>query len=422
MLRWDLEFLNILCLFAQFLHSPELLDAVRLNPTAFVRHRKQPFAKLISFMLSGTVASVQNELNVFAANLDNRADLWREVTAQAFAKARQGFSAKVFELLNQRLLQLIEHQFSPPRWRGFRLVAADASKLQLFLKDAVGRRVREAIAFALYLPGPELSLRFELYDDLVAERQMLFEHLDHLNPDDLLILDRGYPAVWLIVALLMRNLSFCMRVDDTGFGSVKAFRRSGRSERLVTLRPPSKQDARDYGIPRQAVTVRLVRVVTPNGKCHIVMTSLLDPQQHPAEVFGDLYHARWRIEEAFKRIKHRLKLEHLSGLSWLAAQQDFGAKMVCDNLNALAVYAAEPQHSNGAERQETTHKINRTYGFALLKRYLPRWLLGPLPDLDILLRVFNELRKHWVRFVPGLSKPRPKGPKPHQSHAYKSVA
>lgn len=411
-----------MCSFAAYLHSPELLDAVRLNPTAFRRQRKLPFAPLISFLLSGLVASVQNELNVFAAHRDNRADLWRSVSAQAFAKARRGFSARVFDLLNRQLLRLVEHHLPIPRWRGFRLVAADASKLQLFLKDAVGRRVREAIAFALYLPGPELALSFQLYDPSVPERQMLFEHLDSLQTDDLLILDRGYPAVWLIAALFKRRIPFCMRVDDTGFGCVKAFRQSGQRERLVTLAPPSKQDAQDYELPRKPSTVRLIRVSTPNGKSHIVMTSLLDSAHYPAEDFADLYHARWRIEEAFKRLKHRLKLEHLSGLSWLAAQQDFGAKMLCDNLNALAVYAAEPHHNNGAQATETTRKINRTYGFALLKRYLPRWLLNQLPDLDTLLRIFAELRRHSVRFIPGQSKPRPKRPKPHSHHAYKSVA
>lgn len=411
-----------MCSFAGYLHSQELLDAVRLKPTAFLRHRKLPFAKLIAFLLSGTVASVQNELNAFAAHLDNRANLWRTVSAQAFAKARQGFSATVFDLLNRHLLHSVEHHLPLPRWRGFRLVAADASKLQLFLKDALGRRVREAIAFALYLPGPELFLSFQLYGPSVSERQMLFEHLDHLQPDDLLILDRGYPAVWLIAALSKRCIPFCMRVDDTGFGCVKAFRQSGQRERWVTLAPPSKQDARDYDLPRKPSTVRLIRVTTPNGKSHIVMTSLLDAARYPADEFGNLYHARWRIEEAFKRLKHRLKLEHLSGLSWLAAQQDFGAKMLCDNLNALAIYAAEPRHSNGADHHETTRKINRTYSFALLKRYLPRWLLTRLPDLDTLLRLFAELRRHGVRFVPGQSKPRPKRPKPHLHHAYKSVA
>ena len=167
-----------MCAFVSFLHSPELLESVRLKPNAFRRQRKLPFARLVTFMLSGTVASVQNELNVFAAHLDNRADLWRTVSAQAFAKARQGFSAAVFRQLNQHLLQLAAQHLPVPRWRGFRLVAADASKLRLFLKDAIGTRVREAIAFALYLPGAELSLSFELYDDTVSERQMLFEHLE----------------------------------------------------------------------------------------------------------------------------------------------------------------------------------------------------------------------------------------------------
>jgi hypothetical protein len=52
----------------------------------------------------------------------------------------------------------------------------------------------------------------------------------------------------------------------------------------------------------------------------------------------------WRIEEAFKRIKHRLSLEHTSGLSWHAANQDFGAKVIFDNLNALAAYVATDAH------------------------------------------------------------------------------
>ncbi len=43
----------------------------------------------------------------------------------------------------------------------------------------------------------------------------------------------------------------------------------------------------------------------------------------------------WQTEEAFKRLKHRLNLEHVSGLSQLAAMQDFAAKIVCDNLQAL---------------------------------------------------------------------------------------
>ena len=139
-----------MCSFSAYLHAPELLEAVRLKPTAFRRHRKLSFAKFVATLLSGLTASVQNELNAFAAHLDNRAELWREVSAQAFSKARHGFSHRVFHLLNQHLLAQMDQHLPVPRWRGFRLVAADASKLQLFLKDVTGRKVREAIAFMLY--------------------------------------------------------------------------------------------------------------------------------------------------------------------------------------------------------------------------------------------------------------------------------
>lgn len=379
-------------------------------------------------MLSGMCGSIQQELDRFAANLQGSTDLQREVTAQAFSKARKGFSASVFRKLNTILLNLIEARMPFPRWHGFRVVAADASKLQLFLKDATGRKVREAIAFMMYLPGSEMALDFELYSPQVSERQMLFEHLESLKRDDLLVLDRGYPARWLVAVLLARGLHFCMRVDDTGFAQVARFRQSGDTEAVVTLAPPSATDGKDYGCPREATQVRLIRVITPTGRVHILMTSLLNAIDYPAADFGDLYHARWRIEEAFKRIKHRLALEHLTGISWLAAQQDFGAKVMGDNLHALSVYcatqdsAATPPTARKPETATRRYKPNRAYAFAAIKSRMQRWLLSVPATLDDIRKLFTELMRNLIAIVPGASKPRNIGRKPHKSMAYKACA
>ena len=379
-------------------------------------------------MLSGMSGSIQQELDRFAANLQGSTDLQREVTAQAFSKARKGFSASVFRKLNTILLNLIEARMPFPRWHGFRVVAADASKLQLFLKDATGRKVREAIAFMMYLPGSEMALDFELYSPQVSERQMLFEHLESLKRDDLLVLDRGYPARWLVAVLLARGLHFCMRVDDTGFAQVARFRQSGDTEAVVTLAPPSATDGKDYGCPREATQVRLIRVITPTGRVHILMTSLLNAIDYPAADFGDLYHARWRIEEAFKRIKHRLALEHLTGISWLAAQQDFGAKVMGDNLHALSVYcatqdsAATPPTARKPETATRRYKPNRAYAFAAIKSRMQRWLLSVPATLDDIRKLFTELMRNLIAIVPGASKPRNMGRKPHKSMAYKACA
>ena len=367
-------------------------------------------------MLSGFRASVQNELDAFFAHLINQSDLLRKVSAQAFSKARQHFSADAFTLLNASWQTLVEEHFPTPRWLGLRVVAADASKMSLFLNDATARKMQEAMAFALYLPASEMTLSARLYGPSCGERQMLFEHLDLLRPDDLLVLDRGYPASWLIAVLAQRAQHFCMRVDALGFSVVRAFLRSNQDEMIVEIAAPTAQDALAYECVAKPSRVRLIRVVTPNGRVHALMTSLLDAKAFPAESFGALYHGRWRIEEAFKRLKHRLALENTSGLSWLAAQQDVGAKILADNLHAVAILAAQEENPLPLE-----YKINRTYAFALLKRCLPRWLLSDTPTISVLNEALCLLTQQLIRFIPLASKPRPQHPKPHRKHAYKSV-
>lgn len=367
-------------------------------------------------MLSGFKASVQTELNAFFAHLVNQADLTREASAQAFSKARKQFSHLAFASLNQRFMTLVSSNLAVPRWNGLRVVAADASKMRMYLQDASHRFVREVIAFGLYLPGLEMTLSAELYNASVGERQMLFEHLHKLSAEDLLVLDRGYPARWLIAHLTQRCIHFCMRVDQTGFVAVKDFLRSGATEQIITIGKPKAIDCLDYECQQMSSPVRLVRIVTPNGRIYVVMTSLLDGLAYPAADFTELYHSRWRIEEAYKRLKHRMALENTSGLSWLAAQQDFGAKILADNLHALTVLEAA-----GYEAIKTGYKINRTYTFSHLKRCLPRWLLIALPTTEQLYATLAELVKNLIKFKPGASNPRPKHPKPHREHAYKST-
>ncbi len=367
-------------------------------------------------MLSGFKASVQNELNAFFAHLANQADLTREASAQAFSKARKQFSHIAFAILNQRFMRLVASHLSTPRWNGLRVVAADASKMRLYLQDASHRFVRDVIAFGLYLPGLEMMLSAQLYSASDGERQMLFEHLHKLSANDLLVLDRGYPARWLIAYLTQQGIAFCMRVDQTGFVAVQAFLRSGKAEQIVTIHKPKAIDCRDYECQPTTSQVRLVKIVTPNGRLYVVMTSLLDSQAYPANDFAALYHSRWRIEEAFKRLKHRLALENTSGLSWLAAQQDLGAKILADNLHSLTVHEAEAY-----ETIKEGYKINRTYAFAHLKRCLPRWLLALLPTSEQFVITLKEIAKNLIGVVPDVSKPRPKHPKPHRKQAYKST-
>ncbi len=376
------------------------------------------FPTVLTFLMSGLQSAVQSELDRFFANLANRADLVRVVSAQAFGKARVKISALAFTQINQHLITLVEKNRMIPRWRGLRVVAGDGSQVRLTLMRGGVRSIVEGVAFGLYLPGIELFLDFVLHEPVCDERQMLFETIDagFLQPDDLLVLDRGFPSRWLVSLLTARKIPFCIRCDSSGgFKAVRCFLASGLAEKVVCLRPPNAGDAAAYGCPVAPTWVRLIRVVTPNGRIHVLMTSLFDVVAYPATEFAALYHGRWRIEEAFKRLKHRLGLEHTSGLSWHAARQDFGAKAVCDNLNALAAYAA----TDACLEPDSDTKINRTQAFDKIKRQLGRWLLHAKATLRCVKAVLKELAKNWQQFIPDRLRPRDQKVKPHGSFAYK---
>ncbi|MDQ2822851.1 MAG: hypothetical protein M3Y65_21150 [Pseudomonadota bacterium] len=136
-----------------------------------------------------------------------------------------------------------------PRWRGLRLVASDASTMRFDLRASHVKRVvlADQILFALFLPGPDLMLAAPLHNvHERGEHQFLFEHLDRLSPDDLLLLDCRYVCRWLVAVLHDRTIKFCMRVNNaSGFTCVRTFMRSGALEQVVMLPAPDKKRLKD---------------------------------------------------------------------------------------------------------------------------------------------------------------------------------
>jgi hypothetical protein len=369
---------------------------------------------MAALMMSGMCASVQTELDTLFGALGERGTRARAVSAQAFSKARRGLSADLFELARAHLIALAQPHIDSMRWNGLRLVAADGSRLRVGTRR--GHELRaDHYAFALFLPGAELTLHAVLHPADGAERQMLFEALDVLQPrTDLLLLDRGYIGNTMVATLVQREIAFCMRVDARNWKCVADFSRSGKAECIVTLNAPGEQDAHDYELARTPSTVRLIRDVTPSGRVRVLMTSLLDGRRYPAASFGALYHQRWRVEEAFKRLKHRLRLEAVTGLDYLALQQDFGAKILADNLCTLLSKLDDPHED------ECDSHPNRVYALGALKPILGACLLRIRRCLDELATVLDLIQRTRCRIQPGRSYSRPpRKAKPHFYLAYK---
>jgi hypothetical protein len=115
----------------------------------------------------------------------------------------------------------------------------------------------------------------------------------------------------------------------------------------------------------------------------------------------------------FKRLKHRLNLEHVSGLSQRAVVQDLAARVLCDNLQALTTLTAHTCHELPPDR-----RINRAYVHSVLKPLLPSLLLG-IAAATLLADALALIARHTFRHRPGISKQRRPRSKPHKSMTQK---
>ena len=102
---------------------------------------------------------------MFFAHLQQQAQLLRHVTAQAFAQARAKLSVTALPGLNDWLIQRAARDDWVSRWRGLRLVAADASTMRFGLRASHVKRAAlpDQILFGLFLPGAELMLAASLH-------------------------------------------------------------------------------------------------------------------------------------------------------------------------------------------------------------------------------------------------------------------
>lgn len=207
------------------LDADEFIAAHRANPTDFTRRRTLTFATLVTSLLRGMTRGLQGELDDFFGRLANQVHLVRAVSKSAFSQARQKLLPSAFRALNEILLNQWEQQVAVPRWRGLRLLAGDATTLRLpalpevidefgVHGDRWGGQTPMAQVFGLMDVTSGLLVHADLWASSAREREMLANSLAHVRPDDLLLLDRGFPSYWLFAWLVEHQRHFCMRVRD----------------------------------------------------------------------------------------------------------------------------------------------------------------------------------------------------------------
>ena len=364
----------------KIINSKKFIDRNRHSNAAFTRKRKLPFNTLIFFLINFVRGSYQDELDKFFKTILRLDVPKRFVSKAALTKARAKLKFDAFVELNTHLISYFENRLSPRTWMGFRLLAIDGSTTRLpIYQDIIDHFGTLKGRKGAPSPMARISQLFDVLNKItidavispmsIGERQLATEnHFLKLMPNDLLLLDRGYPAWWLFRLVLSQQANFCSRISCTKWKAVKKFYHSGKAEKIIdiAINASSKQPCKQWGLDGSPLKVRLIRI-DHGGIVQVLITSLLDTKRYPIEIFYDLYHYRWPVEEDYKAIKSRMELENFSGQSALSVYQDFHAKVFYKNLVSILAIPARQSLENTFEIRRYAYQINFTQALSQSK-------------------------------------------------------
>ncbi len=385
--------------------------------------------------------ALQRDLDRFYKQLKHSEFSIREVSKGAFSQSRAKLNPWAFQRLNEVALDCFYSRAEVYLWYGMRLMAVDGSRLMLpnhasvveeFGQHQFGPKADAPRSMALcsmyYDVLNQITLDAQIAPYTSSERDLLMDHLEkvHVHPNDLLLLDRGYPCFWLLFLLKAKGYQFCVRLKDNWWLEVKDFVESEEEERIVSFSLPKKDREKLADHPEyqgQKIECRLIKVPLDDGKVEVLCTSLTDQKAYKLQEFKALYHYRWNEEEAYKLLKARAELERFSGKTAIAIKQDFHAKIFAMTLCAAFAHPIEEKvRKEYAADQNRKHdqKINRTHALAsFIDIIVPLWGRKRIRDsIDAFDQIVMQTREI-IR--PDRSNPRPKKPPKQFPQNYKPL-
>ncbi len=217
----------------------------------------------------------------------------------------------------------------------------------------------------------------------VGERVLAQQHLAYCRHGDPVIYDRGYPSFGMMLAVTSTGAHFLMRCKHTFNQLVMDFVASDQQTALVDM-AAGKGTAHGKGANKaDRIQVRLVKVTLDNGEIETLITSLLDEKEYPTELFKDLYHQRWGVEQFYDVVKNIVCVENFTGHTDRVIQQDFHSALLMCNIHSLLVSEAEDEMPKKGDRVKYDRKINKTVSFGFMKDAMVALLAQPDPRIRI---------------------------------------
>ena len=429
--------LTLIAQLRQRLVEPGFGSRHRRGDRDFTRQCVLTFPVLMLLLLQKSLKSLQNHLHEFLGQLADGTGL-PALSGGALTHARAKLRASAFIELNAAVVATVfgpEHAALVQRWHGHRLLGVDSSLQRLPRHPAVGEkfgwvqcanhhgpqeRYPQGRVSVIYDLLNDLGLEGRLAGSTVAETELAHQHLGAVQPGDVLLTDRGYTGYRWLVAVRAAGAHVVSRCSRGSFAAVQElFARDQADVSVeVTLCAPKdvRAECRERGWPLE-LTVRLVTVRLKTGELEVLVTSLRDETAYPTEEFGPLYGRRWGQETYYGRLKGRLDLEHCSGQTVAAVEQDFHATVLLSNVESVVTGPAQAQLAQRTAGRAQPAQVNRAVSLHALKHRLIDLLASRVPAEQVLAELTEWFQANPVSVRPGRKVER-REPSPSRSYHY----
>lgn len=283
----------------------------------------------------------------------------------AYCRARARLPEAELRALPGAVARRLEPDAPEPRWCGRRVKVVDGSTVRLADTPAnqaaypQPRSQKPGLGFPLLRVVLAFSLAtgavwaFESSPEAIGERTLFRRLWGALEPEDVLLTDRGFCSYADLYCLSVCGYDALMR--QSARRRATRVKRLGPGDWLVTWRKSGP--CPDWLHPEQWAQIpheMVLREVTFTAQCPgfrsqtiTLVTTLLDPKAYPLHALSELYLRRWRAELFLRDLKTTLGMEELRGQSPDIVRKELSMYLLAYNLvRALLLEAARAHGQN----------------------------------------------------------------------------
>ena len=307
----------------------------------------------------------------------------------------------ILRQLADRLASMTPKRFRHPSGRrfigidGLRLIAPRSKDTRKKLNEA-----KYSPWFASHCPQAltvvavdllrRLPLDFVLLPKGRGERAGAQRLAEHFRPGDVAVMDRGFPARWLLAEFIAQNIDIVVRMTAAKAGSwpeVIAFLRSGKTSAVVDVRIDATR----------TVPMRLIRRNFRPGRPRrgqkaetmVILTTLTAADGFDRQAIIKLYAARWGIESIFREVKCEFDLERFHAKSVHGIQQEIAAVLAWIGFASAIQLIAE-------SKLPDERRVLRTLCFAEATKVMQAILAGQDLTTVLIEALENVCRYHYA--------------------------